>query len=181
MKSSMRKPTKIAMTALAASLFGLVSSGAMAQSGPAQNFDQDYLDSHPGVAHELAKDPSLVENQQYLTNHPQLQSYLTAHPNVAQDLKNHPYRFMRREDQANGWHPGAAGQNPNATGDQSRDSNPEVAQKLNQNPNLAHDQQFLAQHPDAKQFMENHPNARYQWRSHPHRFMAHVRHYRQTH
>src|SRR5207245_2288938 len=36
-----------------------------------QNFDQ-FLDSHPQIASDLKKNPSLIDDQNYLNSHPQL-------------------------------------------------------------------------------------------------------------
>jgi len=78
--------------------------------GPANNsverFDRGYLDEHPEVADQLAHNPGLADNQQYLAAHPGLDDYMKAHPQVRQDLIDHPKRFMSYEDQLNG-HPGS--------------------------------------------------------------------------
>jgi hypothetical protein len=60
-------------------------------------FDNGYLDRHPEVAQELARDPRLADNQQYLAAHPGLEKYLAHHPEVRTDLQQHPERFMQAE------------------------------------------------------------------------------------
>src|SRR5579863_965739 len=42
-------------------------------------FDK-FLDSHPQVAEDLRKDPSQVNNQQFVEQHPALKEYLQQHP-----------------------------------------------------------------------------------------------------
>src|ERR1700722_8972250 len=42
-------------------------------------FDQ-FLDSHREVADQLRKTPSLVDDPQFLQNHPELNTYLQDHP-----------------------------------------------------------------------------------------------------
>ena len=64
----------------------------------AANADTSYFDAHPDVAHRLAKDPTLIDNQQFVDSHPGLHEYLHDHPNVRHDFKSHPYRFMHREE-----------------------------------------------------------------------------------
>ena len=61
------------------------------------SFNQ-FLDSHRETAEQLRKDPSLADNQQFLKNHPALQSYLQDHPEIRQQLQQDPNAFMRDED-----------------------------------------------------------------------------------
>jgi len=89
----------------AAALTFALSGPAMAQMRPdAANADYSYFDSHPDVAHRLAKDPSLIDNQQFVDSHPGLHEYLHDHPNVRHEFKSHPYRFMHRSEQYNKHH-----------------------------------------------------------------------------
>jgi len=57
----------------------------------------NYFDSHPDIAHKLAKDPSLIDNEQFVYNHPGLREYLHDHPEVKHEFKAHPYKFMSHE------------------------------------------------------------------------------------
>ena len=57
-----------------------------------------YLDQHPQIAKRLAKDPTLIDNQQFVDNHPSLRTYLHDHPNARHEFKSHPYKFMKREE-----------------------------------------------------------------------------------
>ena len=70
----------------------------------AGNADVNYFDSHPDVAHQLAKDPTLIDNQQFVDSHPGLHEYLHDHPKVRKDFRRHPYRFMHREEVYNKHH-----------------------------------------------------------------------------
>jgi hypothetical protein len=93
-----------------------LSAPAHAQSMPAQpkqavqndndditrrdlaRFDQ-FLDSHRDVASQLRKTPSLIDDPQFLQNHPELNTYLQDHPSVKQEISERPDTFMRLEDQ----------------------------------------------------------------------------------
>lgn len=68
-----------------------------ANQGELARFDQ-YLDRHRDTAEQLRKDPSLVNNKQYLKDHPDLQAYLQEHPGVRQQIQNDPNAFMQREE-----------------------------------------------------------------------------------
>ena len=50
------------------------------------SFDQ-FLDSHRETAEQLRKDPSLVNNEEFLKSHPALQTYLQQHPQVTRGNK----------------------------------------------------------------------------------------------
>src|SRR5579885_3294890 len=64
--------------------------------GELRNFDE-YLDRHPEVARDLRRDPSLVNNPDYLKNHPGLREFLENHPGVREELRENPRAFMQRE------------------------------------------------------------------------------------
>ncbi len=88
----------------AALMFAMAGRPAFAQmpmGAAAGNADESYFDSHPDVAHRLAKNPSLIDNQQWVDAHPGLHEYLHDHPNVRHDFKSHPYRFMHRSEKWN--------------------------------------------------------------------------------
>jgi hypothetical protein len=60
------------------------------------NFDQ-FLDSHRETAEQLRKDPSLVNNEQFVKSHSDLQAYLQQHPEVREEIKENPNAFMHQE------------------------------------------------------------------------------------
>jgi len=64
---------------------------------PLANTDR-YFDQHPEVEQQLNKDPRLVDNRQYVDNHPGLHEFLNTHPDARRQWKSHPYSFMHRED-----------------------------------------------------------------------------------
>jgi hypothetical protein len=64
---------------------------------PLANTDR-YLDRHPEVAQQINANPRLIDNRQYVDNHPGLHEFLENHPEARRDWKSHPYRFINRED-----------------------------------------------------------------------------------
>ena len=64
---------------------------------PLANTDR-YLDRHPEVAQQLNANPRLVDNREYLENHPGLHGFMENHPDARRQWKSHPYRFIHRED-----------------------------------------------------------------------------------
>ena len=61
------------------------------------NFDQ-FFDSHPELSEQLRKDPSLINNQEFVQNHSDLQEYLQKHPEAREEFNENPNRFMHREE-----------------------------------------------------------------------------------
>jgi hypothetical protein len=59
-------------------------------------FDE-FLDSHPEVAKDLRQNPSLVDDQQFVSSHPGLKEFLESHPNIRKEIKAHPEAFMNKE------------------------------------------------------------------------------------
>jgi hypothetical protein len=168
-----------------ASTFGaVILAGALTASaaiaGPVARFDNGYLDQHPEVAEQLGHNPRLVDNPQFLVNHPGIDQYFRNHPEVREELQNHPNRFMAREHYYEG-HGERSGPRPLASTDRYMDSHPEVAQQLQKNPALVDNSRYVTNHPGLHEYLENHPTARRDWRSHPYRYMAAERHYDKKH
>src|SRR6266481_8641698 len=61
------------------------------------HFDQ-FLDNHQEIAQQLRHDPSLVNDQNYVQSHPELQTFLQDHPGVREEIKENPNYFMRQEN-----------------------------------------------------------------------------------
>jgi len=60
------------------------------------DFDR-FLDSHPQLAEQVRKDPTLVNNEEFVENHGDLQQYLQQHPEVREQLRQNPNAVMRQE------------------------------------------------------------------------------------
>jgi hypothetical protein len=84
----------------AAALTFAIAGPVMAQhiTHEAVENTDSYLDRHPQIAKRLAKDPTLIDNQQFVENHPSLRTYLHDHPNARHEFKSHPHKFMEREE-----------------------------------------------------------------------------------
>ncbi|MGH7837723.1 MAG: hypothetical protein ACREQC_07855, partial [Candidatus Binataceae bacterium] len=152
-------------------------------SNASWRFDHGYLSEHPEVAQQLSENPALGDNPNFMASHPGLQEYLENHPQVRADLRQHPYMFMSREDQQNGWrepyNPNTS--HPLANTDRYLDQHPEVTQQLNQNPRLIDNPQYVESHPGLDGFLATHPYARQEWKSHPYRYENRENRYNQTH
>jgi hypothetical protein len=90
--------TILSAAALTLAMAGPVMAQAPVTRGAVQKADYGYFDEHPDVAQRLAKDPSLIDNQQFVDSHKGLREYLHNHPHVRHEFKSHPYKFMHHED-----------------------------------------------------------------------------------
>jgi hypothetical protein len=136
-------------------------------------FDQ-FLDSHPEVAEHLRKDPSLVNNQEFVEKHPDLQQYLQQHPEVREELSENPNAFMHQEerfDRREDRRDSDVTRTELANMDRFMDSHPEIAEQLRKDPSLVDDKTFVANHPALQQFLANHPGVREEYKEHPNAFM----------
>jgi hypothetical protein len=141
-----------------------------------------FLDSHPEIAEQVRKDPSLVDNKEFVRGHPALQDYLQDHPRVREEIRENPNAFMRQEDrydrQGERRDPDPSNKrDPNnnredvAGMDRFLDRHPEIAEQLRKDPSLANNREFVRTHPALKDYLEDHPEVREGLRSNPNAFM----------
>lgn len=140
-----------------------------------------FLDKNPVIERELWRNPSLVNDAEYLGAHPRLQAFLIQHPNVKEEIAGNPRYFMEREDRFNAQELQAheeptakskpstnsnARASSNASGkelaemDQFLDEHPRIERELWRHPSLVNNAEYLEAHPDLQAFLERHPNAR---------------------
>jgi phage-related protein/dsDNA-binding SOS-regulon protein len=129
-----------------------------------------FLDTHPEIAEQLRKNPSLVDDREYVNNHPELQAYLQEHPQIREELTENPRSFMRQEDRFDRRDDDAT--RPElANFDGFLDKHPEIAEQLRKNPALADNKEFLQNHPALQQFLQEHSGVREQLAQDPRIFM----------
>src|SRR5215469_8865662 len=173
---------------LSLSSLGLHAQNAVPQSaGPDLTrqqlaaFDQ-FLDSHPDLAGQIRKDPSLVNREEYVQSHPELQTYLQDHPGLREELTENPnavmhqeQRFDRREERDQDRN--RQDRDPDVTRrelanmDRFMESHPEVAEQLRKDPSLVDDKRFVGNHPALQEFLAQHPFVREEYKENPNGFM----------
>jgi hypothetical protein len=137
------------------------------------NFNQ-FLDNHQEVSDELRKNPSLVDDQQFVENHPALQQYLQQHPEIRAAVEQNPSAVMHQEEQYQRTEDrdrDGITRSEIATMDQFLDQHPEIAEQLRKNPKLIDDNKWVADHKALQQFMAEHPDVRREFDEHPNAFM----------
>ena len=131
-------------------------------------FDQ-FLDSHREIAEQVRQEPSLVNNDQFVKNHPALQTFMQQHPSVREELKENPKAFMhqeagydRREDERM--------RQERVHFNQFLDSHREIAEQIRKNPKLINDEAYVKGHPELQTYLQDHPEFRETVRRDPYAF-----------
>jgi hypothetical protein len=127
-----------------------------------------FLDDHPEVAEQLRKDPSLIDNRQWVAAHPALQDYLKEHPQVAEEFRSNPNQFMHDEDRL-----GQDDITRKDLADMNRflDKHPEIAEQLRKDPSLIDNHKWVAAHPALQDYLRDHPEVAEAFRANPNAFM----------
>jgi phage-related protein len=136
-------------------------------------FDQ-FLDGHQEIAQQLRHDPSLVNDQNYVHGHPELQAFLQDHPGVREEIKENPNYFMRQEERYDRREDARDDNNRRqelARFDQFLDNHREVSEQLRRDPSLVKNQQFVESHPALQSYLQDHPAIREDLTRNPDAFM----------
>jgi hypothetical protein len=145
------------------------------------NFSR-FLDSHRETAERLRRDPSLVDNQQFLKDHTALQSYLQDHPAVRQEIKENPDAFMqqearyehhdRDEDMNRDWRGGRDISSGHfASFGQFLGTHSNIAEQISKDPSLVKNQEYLQNHPELQDYLNSHPDVRHDLMADPQGFV----------
>jgi hypothetical protein len=150
-------------------------------------------DQRPEAVKELYKDPTLVNNPDYLAKHPGMQEWMTKHPQAATELKEHPKEFLARErnfDRREDRYEHRHGDERFERHDRDdrigrgevgrfhkgyRDHHPEAAEQLSKDPNLVNNKEWVEKHPGFRDYTKDHPTVREDRQEHPYKFEARER------
>lgn len=152
----------------------------------------DFLASHPNIRTDLVKNPNLVNNPDFVEDHPAFKQFYSNHPEVRTEMQQNAPDFMHREEWAfrhpeqyqreqARWRSGVREQREDQNTDKFMDTHPNVDQKLEQNPGLANNPAFQKKHPGFAHFEETHPGVQQQMQRHPRKFMNGERNFERNH
>lgn len=155
-----------------------------------------FLDSHPEIAEQLRRDPSLIDNREWVAHHPALQEYLHSHQRIAEVFRAHPDAFMRDEDRYEQTE-GERDHDRDHDRDRDRDhdrvaardrddrnrgeltsfgqflgGHSNVASELSADPTLAANKEYLATHPELDEYLKAHPAMSQQLAANPQAVMS---------
>jgi hypothetical protein len=127
--------------------------------GHVAEFDR-FLDSHREIAEQVRRDPSLLDNRQFVQGHPALEAYLDNNPGVRDDIRRDPSAFMRQEDRFD--------RTQNGNRDFNRDhlasfgaflgGHSDIARDVSENPDRVRDQQYVDSHTELKAYLHDNPD-----------------------
>jgi hypothetical protein len=138
-----------------------------------------FLDGHPEIAEQVRKDPSLLTNEQFVKQHPELQTYLQQHPQVREQIAQNPNNFMQREQRLDQREDGMdrngmdrdRNRGEMASMDRFLDGHPEIAEQVRKDPSLLTNKKFVDQHPALQTYLQQHPQVRQEVAENPNNFM----------
>ena len=135
-----------------------------------------FFDSHPEIAEQLRKNPALVNNEEFVEQHPALQQYLQSHPEVREEIRENPNAFMHQEQRLDqreefGRHEDR-GEMASFGGFLIAHAN--VAQELSEDPSLANNKEYLESHPELREYLKAHPTMQEQLTANPQTVMNSV-------
>src|SRR5258708_5923514 len=139
-----------------------------------------FLDSHPEIAEQLRKNPSLLQNREFVENHPALQEYLQQHPQVREEIAENPNGFMRQEQRFDR-HESMRGDHDTTEAElasfgQFLGSHSTVAEQLSQDPSLAKNEEYRENHPELQQYLSTHPRVQEELTENPQAFVKSAQH-----
>jgi phage-related protein len=132
-----------------------------------------FLDNHQDIDQALRREPSLVNDSDYLQAHPDLQTFLQNHPAIREEIKENPNYFMRQENRYEQREDARA----LAQFDQFLGSHHEISEQLRRDPSLANNQQYVDSHPALQAFLRDHTEVRQDLSRNPNGYMQQTNQY----
>jgi hypothetical protein len=144
------------------------------------NFDQ-FLDSHRETAEQLRRDPSQINNDEFVKSHPALQAYLQQHPEVRQDVTQNPNAFMQQEARYD-----RSDNGMDRDSDSRRQfgeflgNHADVSRQLSENPSLAKSHEYMDNHPELRDYLNSHPDVQQRLTADPDNFVKSAQQFNTT-
>jgi hypothetical protein len=136
------------------------------------DFDR-FLDRHREIAEQARKDPALLENRQFVQNHPELQNFLQDNPGVRDQLRQDPNAFMRQEDQFDRAGNGGDRDMHNRMADFGGflGDHSDIRKDLSRNPSVVKDHEYVQNHAELNAYLNAHPDVRDDLMANPQSFV----------
>ncbi len=131
-----------------------------------------FMGDHPEIAQQVRTNPSLLDNRDFVKNHPALQSFFQDHPGIRGDVAQDPNAFMHRADDFDrDAYARDGGDRSLAEFDRFADSHREIADQLRKDPSLIKSRDFVNGYPELRAFLQDHPELSAEMRQNPNAFM----------
>jgi hypothetical protein len=143
------------------------------------NLDR-FLDDHREIAEQVRKNPSLLDNRNFVQSHPALQTYLQDNPGVREQLKQDPNALMRQEEM-----------HDRDTQFREREPMPEhlanfggflgshsdIQRDLSRDPSMVKDHAYVQNHAELNTYLNAHPDVRAELMADPPKFVQGAQQY----
>lgn len=133
-----------------------------------------FMNSHPEIAEQVRKDPSLLDNRAFVKNHPALQAYYQDHTGIRGEVAQDPDAFMHRGDSFDrDFYARDRDVRDASLAEFQRfaNSHREIADQLRKDPALINNRDFVNGYPELRAFLQQHPELTTQMRQNPIAFM----------
>jgi phage-related protein len=132
-----------------------------------------FLDEHHEIEEQLEQNPALINDSNYLAQHPALQEFLNQHPQIREEFDENPRYFMQRENQFENSPADRDRQYDRELGRMSQflNEHPSILRDLESNPTLVDNKNYLDHHTDLSKFLNEHPRIKEEFDHNPRYFM----------
>jgi hypothetical protein len=144
-----------------------------------------FMDRHPEIAEQLRKDPSLVNDKQFVANHPALEQFLAEHPGVREEYRENPNAFMRQENRFDRREDYTRRDRDVTGGELSSfheflEGHGSISTELSKNPSLANNQEYVENHPELREYLKAHPKVHEELGENPQSFITSAQRFEST-
>jgi len=141
-----------------------------------------FMDSHPEVAEQIRKNPSLIDNRQFVQNHPALQTFLQEHSQLQRAIASNPNAFMQAESRFE------VAENRHSDFDRGHlssfgaflDQHSKIAREVSDKPDRVNDKNYLDHHHDLQQYLASNPDVQQDLATNPSSFVKSVQQMKTT-
>jgi hypothetical protein len=133
-----------------------------------------FLDDHREIAEQVRKDPSLLDNRNFVQNHPALQTYPQDNPGVRDQIRQNPNAFMQQEDAFNR---DSNMRDRDPMHDHMADfggflhSHSDIQNDLSRDPSVVKDHDYVQNHAELDAYLNAHPDVRDELMANPQSFV----------
>jgi hypothetical protein len=137
------------------------------------SFDR-FLDGHREIAEQVRKNPSLVDNRDFVQSHPALETYLHDNPGVRDQLRQDPNAFMHQED---AYDRDSNRRDRDPMHDHMADfggflhSHSDIRKDLSRDPSLVKDHGYVQNHAELDAYLNAHPDVQAELMANPQSFV----------
>jgi hypothetical protein len=132
------------------------------------------LDGHREIAEQVRKDPSLLDNRDFVRDHPALQAYLQDNPGVRDQLRQDP-NALTRQVAASDLDSNMRDRDP--MHDHMADfggflhSHSDIQKDLSRDPSAVKDHEYVQNHVELDAYLNAHPDVRAELMANPQSFV----------